>query len=123
MKKKSDGFTLIEVMIALAIFAVAMGALMSTVRNNLNTVTGLQNRTMAQWIASNQLVRYHAINAQMPVADRKDKLTYAGREWAIRTVVIKKTDSINEVNISVGEKVGREENYYTTLTGYLSNVD
>ncbi|NPU92036.1 MAG: type II secretion system minor pseudopilin GspI [Gammaproteobacteria bacterium] len=123
MKKKSEGFTLIEVMIALAIFAVAMGALMSAVRNNLSTITGLQNRTMAQWIASNQLVRYHSINAQMPVADRKDKLTYAGREWAIRTVVIKKTDRINEVNISVGEKVGREENYYTTLTGYLSNVD
>ena len=123
MKKKSKGFTLIEVMIALAIFAVAMGALMSAVRNNLSTITGLQNRTMAQWIASNQLVRYHSINAQMPVADRKDKLTYAGREWAIRTVVIKKTDRINEVNISVGEKVGREENYYTTLTGYLSNVD
>src|SRR3990167_3963901 len=113
MKKKSKGFTLIEVMIALAIFAVAMGALMSAVRNNLSTITGLQNRTMAQWIASNQLVRYHSINAQMPVADRKDKLTYAGREWAIRTVVIKKTDRINEVNISVGEKVGREENYYT----------
>ena len=123
-KPKSDrGFTLIEVMIALAIFAVAMAALMTAVQNNVRTIDSLKNRTIAQWIASNKMVEYHARNLPVPVTNRKDKLVYAGREWTIQTVVTKKTKRINEMSISVGEKIGREENFYATLTGYFSDVN
>lgn len=125
MKKRSDGFTLIEVMIALAIFAVAMGALMSAMQSNVRSLDSLKNRTLAHWIASNKMVGFHATRNYPNKKEEIEKITYGGvgkgREWVIRILVIDTMDkNTKSMQISVGEQAGKEVNYYATVDGFFS---
>lgn len=56
-KQHSRGFTLIEVMVAVAIFAMAGGAIMKAVYENLKSITVLERVTFATWVANNELTR------------------------------------------------------------------
>ncbi len=127
MKKTgaARGFTLIEVMVALAIFAVAMGALMTAIQNNVRNLDSLKNRTLAQWIASNRMVGFHATRNYPTQKEKKEKITYSGtgkgREWIIRIQVLDTMDkNFKALQVSVGEEINREEIYYTTVDGYFS---
>lgn len=55
--KQAGGFTLIEVMVAVAIFAMAGGAVMKAVYENLSAITVLERVTFATWVANNELTR------------------------------------------------------------------
>ena len=50
------GFTLIEVMLAMAVFAIAGVALLSAASNNARNIGHLESIMFANWVASNQLV-------------------------------------------------------------------
>ncbi|HVL00251.1 MAG TPA: type II secretion system minor pseudopilin GspI [Dongiaceae bacterium] len=125
MKKKPEGFTLIEVMVALAIFAVAMGALMSAMQSNVRNLDSLKNRTLAHWIASNKMVGFHATRNYPSKRESIEKINYGGvgkdREWVIRSMVVDTMDkNIKALQISVGEQAGKDVNYYATVDGYFS---
>lgn len=51
----SPGFTLIEVLVALAIVALGMGAVLSALTSAAGNVQALREKTLAQWIALNQV--------------------------------------------------------------------
>lgn len=55
MINRSRGFTLLEVMVALAIFAIASGALVKNATQTVKQTNQIQERTVAYWIAENQL--------------------------------------------------------------------
>ena len=86
-KTESTGFTLIEVMIALAIFAVAVASLSTAMHGNVRNANYLKEKTIANWIANNKLVEIHAANTYPPLQDRSDKIEYAGTEWVVNTKV------------------------------------
>ena len=52
---KQSGFTLIEVMVALTIIAISLGALLSTSGTQANSVAYLKQKTLAHWVAVNEL--------------------------------------------------------------------
>ncbi|NDP43784.1 MAG: type II secretion system minor pseudopilin GspI, partial [Aromatoleum sp.] len=49
------GFTLIEILVALAILAVALAAGMRAVAQSSDSATLLKQRTLALWVAQNRL--------------------------------------------------------------------
>jgi general secretion pathway protein I len=49
------GFTLIEILVALAIVAVALAAGMRAVAQSTDSATSLKQRTLALWVAQNRL--------------------------------------------------------------------
>jgi general secretion pathway protein I len=49
------GFTLVEILVALAIIAVALAAGMRALHQSTDTATALKARTLALWVAQNQL--------------------------------------------------------------------
>lgn len=51
----SRGFTLLEVMVAMTIFAIASMALMQATATQTATLSTLESRTFARWVAENQL--------------------------------------------------------------------
>lgn len=59
--KSANGFTLIEVLIALVIIAIAMTAIIKTVGNNIRTTQYLSDKTLGYWAASNVLNDHLAI--------------------------------------------------------------
>lgn len=54
---KSRGFTLLEVLVAMAILATAMGAIIQAVGNSANQLGYLRNQTIANWVALNEINR------------------------------------------------------------------
>jgi general secretion pathway protein I len=58
LKQKLSGFTLIEVMVALMIVAVALPALLSLVVTQMDSAGSIRETSYAYWIAENQLNRY-----------------------------------------------------------------
>ncbi len=47
------GFTLLEVLVALAVLAIAMAALIKTGGENTRSAAYLRDKTLAQWVAMN----------------------------------------------------------------------
>ena len=61
------GFTLLEILIALAIFAVTASALISSMTRQVSQASLLQDKTIAYWIAENELARL-----RLPQLDEDD---------------------------------------------------
>lgn len=85
----NKGFTLIEVLVALAIFAISVTALTGTFQSNINNAARLKDKTMATWVAQNRLVELKAaynLNRTVPSTSlKKEKVEFAGRKWVIET--------------------------------------
>jgi general secretion pathway protein I len=78
---RARGFTLIEVLVALAVVAIGMSAVLSSVSSSARTVSYMRDKTFAQWIALNQLAQVRLQN-QAPSQGKSDgELDYAGRHW------------------------------------------
>ncbi|OFE11221.1 type II secretion system protein GspI [Pseudohongiella acticola] len=55
---KAQGFTLVEVMVALFVVAVALPALMFQLSTQLTSTGVLEEKTLASWVAQDQLALY-----------------------------------------------------------------
>lgn len=75
------GFTLLEVLIALAIVAMSVGALLGTVTSSASNVIYLKEKTLAEWVALNRLTELR-IDKNMPdVGKRKGNSVLGGMRW------------------------------------------
>lgn len=75
------GFTLLEVLIALAIVALSAGALLGSVTSSASNVIYLKQKTLAEWVALNRLTEIR-IDRNMPnVGKRKGSSTMGGMRW------------------------------------------
>jgi general secretion pathway protein I len=75
------GFTLLEILIALAVLALAMGAAIKAVGDYTNNQAYLRDRTLAMWVARNVLIRSRVENEWPRVGERKGTEDMGGREW------------------------------------------
>ncbi len=83
MRHVEGGFTLLEVMVALAIFAVAAMTLTKVSRNYLGQVDGLHMRTLAHWVAMNQASQWR-IQQSWLEGQGENPVTEQGRDWLVR---------------------------------------
>ena len=81
MIKRASGFTLLEVLVALAIFALVAASVLTATARSLQTASRLEEKTLAMWIADNQLVELQL--SKNPVAEGRDQgeVDFAGRRW------------------------------------------
>jgi general secretion pathway protein I len=120
--KKQRAFTLLEVMLAMAVFAIAGVALLGAAGNNLKNMANLETKMFANWVASNQLVEVNLNTNWPPRNNKKGKVEMAGREWYWQQKVIKTTDKdmravVLEVRLDEDEKQP-----LTSLMTYVSKV-
>lgn len=54
--RSAAGFTLLEVLVALAIIAIALGALVAAAGTQTRNTAYLQDKTLAHWVAMNRAV-------------------------------------------------------------------
>jgi len=120
--KKSKGFTLIEVMLAMAIFAIAGVALLGTADNHFRSLNHLETKMMASWIASNQLVEA-SLETKWPLKNnKKGKVELAGREW-FWVQKIKKTNDQNMSQVTVEVRLDEaNEASISYLSTYLAKA-
>lgn len=75
------GFTLIEVLVALAIVTLGMAALLGTLNSAAGTAGYLQDKTLAEWIALNQVSKVRLSTQGPSKGDSEGEIDYAGRKW------------------------------------------
>ena len=81
---RARGFTLIEVMVAMVIVAVALPALLLILYQQIDGIAHLRDRSLASWIASNKLAEIRLINAQsgrLAVGMIEGEVELGSREW------------------------------------------
>lgn len=120
--KGQNGFTLIEVIVALGIIATAMAAVMMTVSANVQNATGLKERTFAHWVAMNKMNELLIQNeTEWPAIKKTDGSVFmAEHEWFWEQEVIKApgTELMRRVYIRV--RVNENDEFpMATLEGYL----
>jgi len=75
------GFTLIEMLVALAIVAIAMSTISSGYVSMVHNTDSLKERTLARWIAENRIARLHIETPWPEIGVRDGSLEYAGLKW------------------------------------------
>ncbi len=122
-KSTARGFTLIEVMLALAVFSIAGLALLSSASNNARNMGYLESKMFANWVASNQLVTASLEQKWPPKNNLKGEVELAGRAWFWQQKVLKTTDKdMRAVVIEVRALEG-DELALSSLTTYVSRVE
>jgi general secretion pathway protein I len=117
-KRIISGFTLIEVMIALSIFAVMAAAISRTASQNTDTTLYLEEKTLASFVAENRLNKLK-LSGFPAVTQTKDSEEMADREWHITTKV-EETQLVGfrRIEIQVAKSIDKE-NPLVSLTGFM----
>lgn len=79
--KKHSGMTLLEVLVALAIFAVAALALLQSLGQLALGPGCLADKTYADWVAENQMVELRLQSVWPPLHWTQGSSEQAGRTW------------------------------------------
>ena len=117
---RHDGFTLIEVMVALTIIAISLGALLSTSGTQASSATYLKQKTLAHWVAANELTQIRISKTFPNAGDKKGSTEMAGHEWYwIRTTKETEDKNAREVTFTVYADKNYEKNL-TSLIGYAT---
>lgn len=87
------GFTLLEVMVALTIVAIALGASIRAGGQFTHNATHLKEKTLAQWVAENKAVEYR-LQAVMPALGHQEgETTMGGLDWRWQVTVSNTEDT------------------------------
>jgi general secretion pathway protein I len=82
MKARSKrGFTLLEVLIALAIVAMSVGALLGTITSSASNVSYLKDKTLAEWVALNRLTEIRIAQQMESPGKRTGNAEMGGMRW------------------------------------------
>tara|TARA_R110000744_G_scaffold20336_1_gene53357 strand:- start:5557 stop:5967 length:411 start_codon:yes stop_codon:yes gene_type:complete len=119
VNKLQKGFTLIEVMLAMAVFSIAGIAILGTADTNARNLGYLESKIIASWVASNQLVEVTLDTSWPPKNNKKGKVELAGQEWFWQQKVVKTTD--NDMRAIVME-VRLEEKSAKSLTSLMTYI-
>ncbi|MCC6710000.1 MAG: type II secretion system minor pseudopilin GspI [Gammaproteobacteria bacterium] len=87
--RRTHGFTLIEVLVALALIAVVLGGSFGVVRESIANQGHLERRLLAEWAASNVLDQYLLEHEQLNVDSHKGRERLYGRSFDYTVTVSK----------------------------------
>jgi len=118
----SRGFTLIEVLVALAVVVVAFLAMYGGAQQIVFSVTNQQEKTFASWVAYDQLTNLRLADS-LPTGDRMSgEVEMADREWRY-VIEFNEVDSSNirQAVVRVGPAEEPELILASTLGVFLVN--
>lgn len=118
LTNRSAGFTLIEVMVALTIVALSLGAVAASVSQMVDAGTTMRERTYASWIAQNKIAELRLANVIPEVSDTSGELEYAGIEWAWRAN-ISETGVENLFRVDVAISYPGSDVAIRTVSGFI----
>jgi len=116
---KQVGMTLLEVMVAMAVFATAGLAVMKVATENLSSLAYLEEKTFANWVAANTLTELKLAKTMPGKSWRKGESELAGRTWYWRYKA-EATDSSDFVGVTV--EVATDKQYESRVSHLLTYV-
>jgi len=115
--RRPRGFTLLEVLVAMAIASLALLALFSAAAATLRTTDVLRARTYADLVASNVLAEMRARDSWPEAGALSGTAQQAGRDWRWRAVVTTTDDAdVRRLDLVVDDADGVRAG---TLIGFV----
>lgn len=116
-----SGFTLIEVMVALAIIATVLGALIQAAGANAANAGKLRDKTVAQWVASNKLAEMQISGTFPDTGSKTGESEMLGLTWHWKTIVQKVEDEdLRRVDIQV-RRSEDAKNPVASIAGFVNH--
>jgi len=118
--KPEKGFTLIEVMVALTIIAISLGALLNTSGTQANSVAYLKQKSFAHWVALNEMTQLRIEKSFPDLGEKTGSTEMAGHQWFwTRSTLKTEDDGARQVEFRVFSDKDHEHSV-TRLIGYVS---
>lgn len=119
MRINQQGMTLLEVIVALSVFAIAAVSITKSLSEQIANMPILEERTLAQWVASNQMVDARLVTGATDLGKKEGRVELAVKTWYWRKEVVKTTDdNFRLIRISVSD----DERYTRTIAQVSSYV-
>ena len=120
-RRAGAGFTLVEILVALAVLAIALTATAHALGTAVDTTAALRERTLARWVAEDRLTEIELKN-EWPALDTKEgDATMGGRKlhW-IQETGVTPVAKLHRVVVSVVLPGGKVP--LATLTGFIEQT-
>jgi general secretion pathway protein I len=116
-----SGFTLLEVLIALTILAVISAGFLGSMNVTLRQQQILEEKTIALWVAKNQLAKLHAGHNWPDVGTSKEAALMAGRTWNVAISVTSTNEpKIRKITVDVSDSSKQKgQSPAASLAGYV----
>jgi general secretion pathway protein I len=102
-----SGFTLVEVLVALVIVAVAAAGLVGAAEAHVDSIRALEDRAAAQWVAENRIVELTVARDAEP--GPRDTVQMLGRTWSVEIAARPSDDpELQAMTISVAAEQAPE---------------
>jgi len=116
---KVNGFTLLEVLVAMAIFATGIAAVTQANLSNISVTQALDERFVGLLVASNELTNLRLSRLWPEAAQTDSTVLQGGREWHMtRHIAATRDIDIKRVDIEVFSDADRESKV-VALFGYI----
>lgn len=119
-RNSSSGFTLIEVIVAVAVIAFGLAATIKTVSTVTRNTAYLNERIVATWVAQNAMALYELDIEKDAAKETTGTEELAGVEWHWKKVLVDTEDpDIQRVEIEVRRDSEKDSQVYATLVSLL----
>lgn len=117
-RRNGGGFTLIEVMVALAIVALALASAAVSMSQMISAANTLRDRTYASWIAQNKIAEIRLAGVLPEVDSTSGEVDFANSTWAWRSVV-SETGVENLFRIDVSVSRPGDDAFIRQVSGFV----
>ncbi|MCW8828445.1 MAG: type II secretion system minor pseudopilin GspI [Gammaproteobacteria bacterium] len=119
-RTESTGFTLLEVLVALAVVAVALAALLKGVSSSALNEAYLRDKNFAHWVAMNVVAERQLGLQQEALLSDRGEVEMGGQRWQWRARLLDTFDAaIWRLEVEVRPVDGEDETVLARLVAFL----
>lgn len=114
------GFTLLEVLVALAVLAIALAALVKGGAQSASTTAHLRDKSLAHWVAMNRIVELSLQREWPALGESRSEEKMADRQWyCLAKVSTTEDPDLHRVEVEVRASDEKEAPSLQRLIAFL----